>query len=215
MRGRPTREIFRERGRTCNGFDARPQGAHRGDSCALVRVCGLKQCVPFAGYFGSSHAALFMFTMHMLLAGKVEAGAEAIKRRNDALSVLRTLVPARCGEPSPCAELDRGPDKVRIKGPMNKAKPRAPPPSCVLRVPLRRAIRQAGPRPSRRHAAHAAHAAARSCGPPAPPQPEWAAEWEGWGPRAVLRRSGSALRSAQALLPPPARWGRRAPRQHP
>ena len=140
----------------------RPQGAHRGDSCALVRVCGLKQCVPFAGYFGSSHAALFMFTMHMLLAGKVEAGAEAIKRRNDALSVLRTLVPARCGEPSPCAELDRGPDKVRIKGPMNKAKPRAPPPSCVLRVPLRRAIRQAGPRPSRRHAAHAAHAAARS-----------------------------------------------------
>jgi hypothetical protein len=133
----------------------------------LVRVCGLKQCVPFAGYFGSSHAALFMFTMHMLLAGKDKSGGWSRshkKKKRDALSVCCapcSLVPARCGEPSPCAELDRGPDKVRIKGPMNKAKPRAPPPSCVLRVPLRRAIRQAGPRPSRRHAAHAAHAAAR------------------------------------------------------
>jgi hypothetical protein len=111
------------------------------------------------------HCSCSQCTCCLLEKTKVEAGAEAIKRRNETRSQCCapcSLVPARCGEPSPCAELDRGPDKVRIKGPMNKAKPRAPPPSCVLRVPLRRAIRQAGPRPSRRHAAHAAHAAARS-----------------------------------------------------
>ena len=160
----------------------------------------------------------FMFTLHMLLAGKVEAGAEAIKRRNETRSQCCapcSLVPARCGEPSPCAELDRGPDKVRIKGPMNIKLSRAP----RLRVASCE-YRCAAPSAKRGRDRRAAMppmppTPPRGRGPSAPPQPEWAAEWEGWGPRAVLRRSGSALRSAQALLPPPARWGRRAPRQHP